>query len=227
MLEVILIRHGETDANRSLRFQGHADIPLNATGLLQSDRLARAFRNNGILERVAASYSSDLQRAVQTAQTSLQQTPHAAPVLQSALREQSFGVLEGLTFDEARASYPNDVESWMQFNADYALPSGESTRQFHDRVLGALNDIALAHRSTPENSCVLVFSNGGVVDMAWRHLTGQPLSGPRTCEIPNVGLNHMRWDGRRFHLQDWADARHVADLPEQPRYDQRKLRGRN
>lgn len=226
MLEMILIRHGETDANRSLRFQGHADIPLNATGLLQSGRLAQALHQHGIVDRVVAAYSSDLQRAVQTAQTSLQQVPGVEPVLQPALREQSFGVLEGLTFDEARAAYPQDVDGWMRFDADYTLPSGESTRQFHERVMGVLNDIALAHQQPQADSCVLVFSHGGVVDMAWRHLTGQPLSGPRTSEIPNVGLNHMRWDGRRFHLQRWADARHVADLPAQPRYDQQKLRGR-
>ena len=78
MPELILIRHGETDANKALRFQGHADIPLNSMGQLQSDRLAQALRDNGILDRVVAAYSSDLQRAAQTADTALRHSDGAA-----------------------------------------------------------------------------------------------------------------------------------------------------
>lgn len=226
MLHITLIRHGETDANRALRFQGHADIPLNATGQLQSRRLAAALAGQGLLAATAGAYSSDLRRAVQTAQLAMAGRQTAALSRLATLREQCFGVLEGLTMVEAREAYPDVLQDWMQFDADFALPGGESTRAFHQRVMLALTDIAVRHEAMPADQPgrrVLIFTHGGVVDMVWRHLTGQPLSGPRTSEIPNVGMNHVRWDGDQFHLQQWADARHVADLPAQPRYEQRQF----
>src|SRR3990167_7852316 len=66
MTELILIRHGETDWNRELRFQGQVDVPLNATGHEQARRLARRMAR----EAVAVDHlvSSDLLRTRQTAE---------------------------------------------------------------------------------------------------------------------------------------------------------------
>ena len=61
MTELILIRHGETDWNRELRFQGHADVPLNDVGQEQARRVAARLAS----ESVRLLVSSDLQRAVQ------------------------------------------------------------------------------------------------------------------------------------------------------------------
>ena len=61
---VLAIRHGETAWNVDTRIQGHLDIPLNDTGRWQAARLAQALAG----ERIAAIYSSDLQRAHATAQ---------------------------------------------------------------------------------------------------------------------------------------------------------------
>lgn len=63
MTELILIRHGETDWNRELRFQGQLDVPLNAIGQEQARRVAERLAQEAIHQLV----SSDLQRARQTA----------------------------------------------------------------------------------------------------------------------------------------------------------------
>ena len=44
-----------------------------------------------------------------------------------------------------------------------------------------------------------------------RSATGQPLAGPRECLIPNAGINHVRTDGVRFEIVQWAQA-HDAGL---------------
>ena len=65
--------------------------------------------------------------------------------------------------------------------------------------------------------------HGGVLDMIWRTARGTGLDGPRQSDIPNAGLNRVRVSGEAVEVLDWADVRHLADLPEQPVYDQTKL----
>ena len=73
MTDFLLIRHGETDWNRELRFQGRIDIPLNDIGLLQAQRLKKRFTQTLAQWRadkreIHGVVSSALQRAHQTAQ---------------------------------------------------------------------------------------------------------------------------------------------------------------
>ena len=219
MTELILIRHGETDWNRELRFQGQLDVPLNATGLEQARRLA---------ERLAAQpldalVSSDLQRALQTARALAQRTGHAEPLLEAGLREQHFGMVEGLRVPEIQQQHPEAWAQWIRFDEHYAFDGGECIRDFHARVLAAVQGVAQRHAG----QTVAVVTHGGVLDMVYRSARGLSLSGPRVSEIPNAGINRVRLRDGAIEILDWADTRHLADLPPQPVYDQQRLaRGR-
>lgn len=214
MTELILIRHGETDWNRELRFQGHVDVSLNATGLEQARRLAARMAG----ERAAALYASDLLRARQTAQpigTQLELNPFT----EAGLREQSFGRVDGMRVDDIKTQLPEAWEGWLRFEEDYAMPEGESTRQFHARVMDAVQRVAAAH---PDQTVVIV-THGGVLDMIYRTARSLGLSGPRQSEIPNAGFNRVRMRSDGIDILNWAETQHLADLPPQPVYDQIKL----
>jgi len=215
MTELILIRHGETDWNRELRFQGQLDVPLNAVGLEQARRVAERLAQ----EPLQVLVSSDLLRALQTAQAVAGRTQQLDPVLDVALREQHFGVMEGLRVPDIKRRYPQAWEQWIRFEADYAFEGGESTRVFHGRVLAAVHALARRHAG----QTLAVVTHGGVLDMVYRSALGLPLSGPRVSEIPNAGINRVRLQGEMIEIVDWADTRHLADLPPQPVYDQTKL----
>lgn len=218
MTELILVRHGETDWNRELRFQGQVDVPLNAVGHEQARRLGARLAG----EVAHLLVCSDLTRTQQTALPISQQSSHPLKhnrVLNAALREQNFGVIDGMRVDDIQAQHPEAWAQWMRFDADYAFAGGESTRQFHARVMNAVRDLALAH---PQQTLVLV-THGGVLDMIYRTALALPLSGPRQSDIPNAGLNRVRVLGERIDILTWADARHLADMPPQPVYDQLKL----
>ncbi|MGJ7483687.1 histidine phosphatase family protein [Variovorax sp. LT2P21] len=215
--EFILIRHGETDWNRELRFQGHVDIPLNDTGHEQARRLGLRLAG----EAVDQVFSSDLMRAQQTATPAAQQL--ALPIVtQAALREQHFGVVEGMKAEEIRELHPRAWEQWLEFREDHAMPEGESPLQFHARILAAFGALATAHAGQR----LLVVTHGGVLDMVWRTARGLGLNGPRQSDIPNAGINRIRIadaaNPSQIEVLDWADARHLADLPAQPNYDQRR-----
>jgi len=207
MTELVFIRHGETDWNRQQRFQGQIDVPLNAVGHAQAQRLAEALAG----ERFDLLLSSDLQRARQTL-APLQQRLAGHAQAAAAWREQAFGVLEGLSVDEIKAHHPELWAQWLRHDADYCLPEGESVRRFHARVVDAVRELVRQH----EGRRVLIVTHGGVLDMLWRTVQGQPLHGPRDCAIPNTGINRLRWRAGSLDLERWADDAHLAGLPEQP-----------
>ena len=205
MTDFVFIRHGETDYNRQQRFQGHVDVPLNASGLAQAERLGERLGD----EPPQAFYASDLLRTRQTS------APLAArwgtqPTLQAAFREQCFGVLEGLDVPTIQQRHPDLWARWLEHRADFALPGGgESLQQFHARVLGAVRAAAEAW----SGRTVAVVTHGGVLDMLWRTAHGLALDGLRACEIPNTGVNRLRWRAGTLEILQWADASHLQGLP--------------
>lgn len=222
MTDFILIRHGETDWNRELRFQGQFDVPLNAAGQEQARRVGERLTHEFADHLIA----SDLLRTQQTAAPiSLFRPAQAALVAQlnSGLREQSFGKLEGMSVPEIQQTLPEVWMRWTQFDADYTVDGGETARQFHARVMGAMSTLARTH----PNKTLVVVTHGGVLDMIYRTAQDQVLSGPRVAAIPNGGINRVRSDersgGLKFEITDWADTRHLQGMPEQPVYDQVKL----
>jgi probable phosphoglycerate mutase len=214
-LDLILVRHGETDWNRELRFQGQLDVPLNAIGLEQATRVAQALQ----ALQWHTLISSDLSRAVQTAQALHTLRPHSPWQREPQWREQHFGQIEGRSTAEIKASDPQAWAQWIRFEADYAFPGGECQRDFHARIEAALHALAVACAA---QSVVLV-THGGVLDMIYRSALGESLSGPRRCEIPNAGISRVRVQRGQIEIVSWADTRHLQGMGPQPVYDQQKL----
>lgn len=208
MTELLLIRHGETDWNRRQSFQGQIDTSLNERGFAQAARLGERLAREHVLAPIDRLVVSDLLRTRQTAAPAVDALG-LPPQHSAALREQAFGILEGLSFDEIRVKHPGEFEQWARHDADYALPGGaESRRVFHRRVIGALSELAAAR----PGQRLAVVTHGGVLDMVWRQAQGLSLLGPRGCLIPNAGLNRVRVQDGRFEILAWADDAHLSDL---------------
>jgi 2,3-bisphosphoglycerate-dependent phosphoglycerate mutase len=208
MTELLVIRHGETDWNRQHRFQGQIDVPLNDIGLAQAGRLGLRL----VDEPVDVLICSDLQRARSTAEP-LAQAHDLTPLVEPLWREQGFGVLEGLDVPTIRSRHADLWSQWIRHDADYALPGGgESNTAFHARVMRALQAAVAAHAGRR----VVVVTHGGVLDMLWRSANALPLHGARVCDIPNTGINRLRWVDGRLQVLQWAEAQHLDGLPEQP-----------
>jgi probable phosphoglycerate mutase len=200
VIDLIVVRHGETDWNRVRRFQGHTDIALNAVGIDQAVRLAAAL----VHEPIAAIHASDLARARATAE------PVAAglglPVIvDPRLRERQYGILEGLTFDELVAAHPEEARRMSARDPQHAIPGGESQHAFSARVVDAVLSIAGDAEARHGNAAaLLVVTHGGVLDMLYRAAEGIRLDAERPCPIPNAVINRLRCDGGRLRLVAWA-----------------------
>jgi alpha-ribazole phosphatase len=128
MKELLLIRHGETDHNKELRFTGFSDIPLNSKGREQAENLKDKFLSEGI----TSVYSSDLKRAAETAEIlsgggRFEITP--------ALREMNFGIFETLNYEEIMKDYSEEFNLWGSDKMNYRIPQGESYTEMAERVL--------------------------------------------------------------------------------------------
>ncbi len=199
---IIAVRHGETAWNVETRIQGQLDIGLNEKGRWQAQQAARALAE----ERLDAVYSSDLSRALDTAQTIAAQAAPPLPVQRhTGLRERAFGKFEGQTYAAIEAQWPDESRLWRIRDPHFAPVGGESPVQVMERVSAAVEAIASNH----PNQQILLVAHGGVLDMLYRLATRQSVSAPRTWELGNAAINRLLWTPEGMTLVGWADTRHL------------------
>jgi broad specificity phosphatase PhoE len=148
-MTLLIIRHGETPLNVARVLQP-ADTPLSTNGQAQAAALARRLAGDAAL-RPTALVSSDLPRALQTAQA-IAQACGLPLVTSPLLHERNFGDLRGL---------PYDTLGFDPLTRDEAPPNGESTAQFSARCAAAL-DWLLAQQATLSGRLAVV-SHGLVI----------------------------------------------------------------
>jgi broad specificity phosphatase PhoE len=157
--ELLLVRHGETDWNRDLRVQGHADRPLNDTGREQ----ARAIAEELARETIDAIYTSDLARARETAEL-IAERAGVPFVLEPQLREIDVGEWQGLTRAEIEEQFPEGMRSWHE--RGHGWEEGETYEELAERVLTALDRIVRAH----PGGRVVVVGHGGTIRAIRAHV---------------------------------------------------------
>jgi len=200
---IIAVRHGETSWNVDARIQGQTDVGLNDTGRRQAQRVGRALAG----EPISAVYSSDLERAHETAQ-SIAQVAGIPVIPHEGLRERSFGMFEGKTFDEIHQTWPDQAQNWRKRIPEWQPPEGgESLLELRARVTRTLEELASRHPGQQ----IVVVAHGGVLDALYRVATGQAVNSPRTWELPNGAINRLLWSPQGFTLVGWSDTTHLDD----------------
>jgi broad specificity phosphatase PhoE len=205
---VLLIRHGQSRGNAEGRFGGHTAIPLSQRGRKQAEATAHALAADG---GITAIYSSDLKRAVQTAEP-LSKRTHLPIIQTEAFRERSVGVMEGLTFEEAAQQHPEQYQALIRRDIDHVLLGGESYRQMLDRASAYLDQILKEHRG----GTVAVFSHTGTICILTLHLIGAldaPELRPVWIATTNCGITRieLRADGF-IKLLTVNDTRHLSKV---------------
>jgi alpha-ribazole phosphatase len=152
--KLILVRHGETLWAKENRYQGHKDVELSEEGRKQVKLLARRLAK----EKITAIYSSDLQRASETAKA-IAKLHHREVKETPLLREISFGDWEGLKFEEIEARDEELVKKWKNDLANFRPPQGESLPELKARAEKFLQEILKIHKE--EN--IIVVSHGGFI----------------------------------------------------------------
>jgi|SRR6266849_9941391 len=183
---LILVRHGETLANREFRYIGTQDHLLSEQGQLQAEQLAEAL---SVLP-IAAVYSSPLQRAYCTAESIAVRSALAVQV-QDGLREGSFGSWEGMSRAEVLARSSEDEQQLLAWerDPDVAPPGGESFAMICERVLTTVEQLAQAH---VEQAIVLV-SHVGVIKALLCAALGTPLTSSSRIFLDPATISVVDW----------------------------------
>jgi probable phosphoglycerate mutase len=205
--KLFLVRHGQSAGNAEGRFGGHGPTPLSPLGVEQAERTAVMLAKEGI----NAIYSSDLPRALQTAAplSKLLDLPinHTA-----AFRERHVGVLEGLTFDESKAEYPNDYYALVNRNIHHVITEGESYRDLLRRISSELRTILRKHAGGK----IVIYSHTGAICFMTLHLLGAIHRNTRQTPwivTSNCGINRFEIRGaRNIRVLAINDTRHLTQI---------------
>jgi len=202
-MRIIAIRHGETEWNALGREQGQLDSPLTARGLKQAEAIAGRLRRLSF----SALYSSDLGRALNTAEIAARATGAAIEV-DAGLRERHTGIFQGLTKEQMAAQYPTEYSAYRSDPYAYQVPGGESGQQRTERSVRLMN--ALADRHADET--IVVITHGGFLIGFFEHVLDLSPGNAWRFKRQNAAFNvFVRSDGA-WSLETWNDTSHLDAL---------------
>jgi len=197
------VRHGETEWNLVGKQQGHLDSPLTEAGIKQAHWLAAGLQGRGI----EVLYSSDLGRAVQTAEI-IGAALGLEVNIDQRLCERHLGAMQGMTKREFRAQFPKESARFETGDPDYVLPGGESARQRYERCVDACTDLVARH----PGGHVLMVAHGGVLSSLFYRALGIDLTEPRRFSLFNAAINRFSVHGGQWRLDTWGDTSHLKGV---------------
>lgn len=208
MLQVYLVRHGETEWNAARRIQGQSDSPLTTKGLYQARQVAERVRSEGITHVI----TSDLGRTRHTAQI-IADACGCEVINEPRLRELHMGVLEERILD----SLTEEEEVWRKQMVDGSpegrIPQGETMNELAVRMRAAL-DTCLA---LPEGSKPLLVSHGIALGCLISTILGLPAYAERRLRLRNCSLSRVdhqqsAWLANGWIVETAGDVSHL-ELP--------------
>ena len=208
MTTLLLIRHGQSEANLDGVFAGQINPRLTEKGLEQAELTAKYIANNYDVDVI---YSSDLQRAYQTA-LSLSKLVNKDVVKDEKLREIYAGKWEGVNFLELKELYKEDFGVWLSDLGKAVCTDGESVKEMGNRVVLELasiaeaNDgktVAVAIHATPIRAMQCFVETGGFDEMQnipW---------------VSNASVSVFSYNNKEWKIISISEDSHLGDLKTQ------------
>ena len=181
------LRHGITEGNLLGCFNGSNDDRL--TERQRVAFLAVQFNST----RYQAIYCSPLRRAIETAECL--RIPDW--ISEPRIAERNLGIFEGLTASDCRARFAEEFSRFQAFDADFAIPKGESRAQNLGRVLSWVEEVS-------GFDTVLAITHGGTIDFLYRIGTGLPLhGGDKIYSGSNAAISSFEVSWPKIHLVNY------------------------
>ena len=200
MLRIFLIRHGETEWNKQNRLQGNSDINLSPEGFHQAMMLAE----HAPFQHVDAIYSSDLTRAVATANVLAERFDLDVKTMPE-LRETNFGDWEGRFISELAAESPRAFGKFFTDPERCHPPHGETFLESQARVMIGIREIIANH----DDQNIIVVSHGSAIRLILGAALDMPIHKMWAIAQFNMALNILRVDDGEFTVELMNSTEHL------------------
>jgi len=196
---LVLVRHGETVGQSSIRYYGATDVALSAGGVEQMRRVRTALA----AERFDAVYTSGLQRTIAAARLI---APDRAPHALAELNEVDFGRWEGLTREEIATRDPELFRQWEAHLSEFVYPDGDAVPAFRARALAAWRRLLPA---APPH--VLVVAHKGIIRTILTDVLGLSPQARAAWPVDLASIHVLAARGGAWHAEHANDTRHLDE----------------
>ena len=187
--KLVLIRHGETESNRTRRFAGWSDEHLSEEGRKGVVRLARSLALRG-----GRLYTSPVRRAVETAEILAAELSLPVHTVHD-LREIELGEWTGLTESEVAERWPSAYRQWLERPDQLIIPGRERLDEVRERAVEAIDQIGKAELSE-DGAPVVVITHLALIRVLWLTANDRPLAEYHSVTAAPDKLHVILWEGR-------------------------------
>ncbi len=178
MKKLLIVRHGQTNANSEGKTQGQIDTDLNTIGLEQAKKVGTFIRNN---YNISEAWVSDLKRTQQTAKEILKNFKTS-----KLLREMSFGKWENHLFKNITQEYPKLVKEYAEASDTFQAPEGESFKDMHFRSIDFLKNINMNNKNE-----TLIVTHGGFMRVLLCSILSLPIKNLLNFQFENCSITEI------------------------------------
>ncbi|RRD40520.1 histidine phosphatase family protein [Leptotrichia sp. OH3620_COT-345] len=182
--DIVFIRHGETDMNKSKLYFGHLDPELNETGkeqLKKTKKLLKYFEKN-----IDIVFSSNLKRCVESMEI-LKINQKIKKILLEEFKEINFGIFEGKTYEEIVSEFPEEAEKMNNNWRTFKVQGGESLEEVMRRVVTKLKELINKYK----NKKLIIVTHAGVIKTIVSYYLYGNLDGYWKIRIDNGSMTKM------------------------------------
>lgn len=202
MTELVIVRHGETEANRLGVFRGRLDVALNENGRVQAAALAVALAS----PPVSAVFTSPLVRAVDTARA-VSSEHGLEPVVDLAFNNIDLGAWQGVEKERVRIEQPEAWRLWQTDPDTLVIPGGETLAGVRSRAHARALELAREF----EGRRVVVVTHRSVAKLLAGALLGMESGYFWKFYMDNAGYSVIGGGPSGFVLLKWNEACHLPD----------------
>lgn len=205
MTKLLLVRHGESEANRHDLFAGFYDAELEEQGLRQAELTAEFISENYNVHKV---YASDLKRAYKTGQA-IAARCSVEIIPEQGLREISGGEWEGVHFPSLKELYPQEFGLWLTDIGNAGCPGGETVKDFANRVMSTMEKIAKLH----DGQTIVVATHATPIRVVHTMLLHGDIAAMRDVSwVSNASVTEIQYDLGKWQMIRSGYDSHLADL---------------
>jgi Fructose-2,6-bisphosphatase len=200
-MDILVIRHAQSEADILNVMEGRADFSLTELGLRQAALMAEWAKGYMSLTKIIA---SPLKRARQTAEA-LSNVTGISAMYDDDLMEWQNGLIAGLKREEANKEYPMPEKRFLHT----AMYGQESMIAFRARAESALSRMI---NENPTDSKIAVISHGGMINMLFRSLVEARNNTEVSISTGDTGIHHWQIEGNIRRIVKTNSQIHLASI---------------